>query len=224
MKFVVLTDSTGCPRIFPKSERVDLEDTYPYLLRKEFDTSKFWQLSIGNQISKLLIDNARGYLTNWHPNYIIVGTGINDARPEFLSEKITKNLNFEGKLSFFNKFIKRLYLSPFLIKLFNNHRVSEEQFLKSIISLKNTFKTSKIIWLEIYCHNNYDRDRPGVLKRKNSFNEKIKKILGNDFLEISEEISNNDFYTKDFHHFTKQGHYLIAKKIIEHIKKRQENN
>ena len=60
MKFVVLTDSTGCPRIFPKSERVDLEDTYPYLLRKEFDTSKFWQLSIGNQISKLLIDNARG--------------------------------------------------------------------------------------------------------------------------------------------------------------------
>ena len=64
MKFVILTDSTGSPRIYPKSERVDLDQTYPYLLKKKYNKCKFWQLSLGNQISELLIRSIYLALSN----------------------------------------------------------------------------------------------------------------------------------------------------------------
>ena len=90
MKFVILTDSTGCPRISPKSEKIDLDETYPYLIKKEYNTSKFWQLSVGNQISSLLLDQTRGYLMNWKPDYIIIGAGIVDVRPEAFSKETSE--------------------------------------------------------------------------------------------------------------------------------------
>lgn len=217
MKIVILTDSTGCPRIYPKSERVDLYETYPYLLKKEFSSSKFWQLSIGNQISQLLIDQARGYLIHWKPDYIVLGTGINDVRPEAFSQKVTEVFRFKGRLSILNKLINTILYMPVLINLFRKHRVTEKQFIKSIQSLKNTFKNSNIIWLEISCHNNYEKARPGILKRKNSFNQKIKNVLKGNYIEINNELSKSNFFTKDLHHFTKQGHSFIAKKIINHI-------
>lgn len=219
MKFVILTDSTGCPRISPKSEKIDLDETYPYLIKKEYNTSKFWQLSVGNQISSLLLDQTRGYLMNWKPDYIIIGAGIVDVRPEAFSKETSELFLMKGKLSIFNFLINKILFMPKLIKFFNKHRISETQFLKNIISLKRTFKSARIIWLEISCEENYERSRPGVLLRKKKFNNIIKNIIKEDFIEIEKEISENKFFTKDMHHFTKMGHQLIAKKIINHINK-----
>lgn len=219
MKFVILTDSTGCPRISPKSEIINLEETYPYLLKDYFVDAKFWQLSIGNQTSRLLINQARGYLLNWKPDFIILGTGINDVRLQAFSEQTTNKFLFEGKLSILNKFINKFFLMPLLIKFFKRARVSEREFIKSINSLKNTFKNSKIIWLEISCHNDYEKKRPGALARKKLFNQRIKEIFQNGYLEMNEDIHKKNFFTQDLHHFTKEGHKLIASKIIDHIQK-----
>lgn len=219
MKFIILTDSTGCPRISPKSEIIDLKETYPYLLKDNFVDAKFWQLSIGNQTSQLLINQARGYLLHWKPDFIILGTGINDVRLQAFTEKTTNKFFFEGKLNILNRLMRKFFYMPFLIKFFKRERVSEKEFIKSINSLKNTFKNSKIIWLEISCHNDYEKTRPGVLARKKLFNQKIKEIFQNGFLEMNEDINKKNFFTKDLHHFTKEGHKLIANKIIKLIHK-----
>lgn len=219
MKFVILTDSTGSPRIYPKSERVDLDQTYPYLLKKKYNKCKFWQLSLGNQISELLINQTRGYLLNWKPDYIILGTGINDARPEAFSEEIIKIFKFKGKFSFINRFINKIFYIPSLIRQLNKHRVSKNSFSETIRSLKKTFKESKIIWLEISCHKNYENIRPGVLKRKNEFNKIIKSFVGNNFIKIDHDIYLKNLFSKDLIHFNELGHKLISEKIIEQIEK-----
>ena len=219
MKFVILTDSTGSPRIYPKSERVDLDQTYPYLLKKKYNKCKFWQLSLGNQISELLIDQTRGYLLNWKPDYIILGTGINDARPEAFSEETIKIFKFKGKFSFINRFINKIFFMPSLIRQLNKHRVSKNSFSETIRSLKKTFKESKIIWLEISCHKNYENIRPGVLKRKNKFNKIIKSFVGNNFIKIDHDIYLKNLFSKDLIHFNELGHKLISEKIIKEIEK-----
>ncbi len=219
MKVVILTDSTGSPRIYPKSERVDLDQTYPYLIKKKYDKYKFWQLSLGNQISELLIDQARGYLLNWKPDFIILGTGINDARPEAFSEETIKIFKFKGKLSFLNRFINKFFFLPSLIRYFNQHRVSKKNFSKTIRSLKKTFKDSKIIWLEISCHKDYENIRPGVIRRKSEFNKIIKSFIGSNFIEIDQDIYSKNFFSKDLIHFNDSGHKLISEKIIEKIEK-----
>ena len=219
MKFVILTDSTGSPRIYPKSERVDLDQTYPYLLKKKYNKCKFWQLSLGNQISELLIDQTRGYLLNWKPDYIILGTGINDARPEAFSEETIKIFKFKGKFSFINRFINKIFFMPSLIRQLNKHRVSKNSFSETIRSLKKTFKESKIIWLEISCHKNYENIRPGVLTRKNEFNKIIKSFVGNNFIKIDHDIYLKNLFSKDLIHFNELGHELISEKIIEQIEK-----
>ena len=48
LKILVLTDSAANPRSFPPSMVVQVEETYPYLLRRAFPSAVFYQLSFGN--------------------------------------------------------------------------------------------------------------------------------------------------------------------------------
>ena len=51
LKILVLTDSAANPRSFPASMVVQLEETYPYLLRDAFGRAVFYQLSFGNVVT-----------------------------------------------------------------------------------------------------------------------------------------------------------------------------
>ena len=79
---MILTDSTANPRSFPTSDVTQLEETYPYILREQFNGSTFWQLSYGNVTTEQLISQPISYLNHWEPDVIIMQSGINDCRPE----------------------------------------------------------------------------------------------------------------------------------------------
>ncbi len=81
-KVMILTDSDGNPRSFPPSEVFELEETWPYLLRRHFQDATFWQLSLGEMTTGALTSQPMGYLTHWKPEVIIVQSGINDCKPE----------------------------------------------------------------------------------------------------------------------------------------------
>ena len=89
-KILILTDSIASPRPAPASEETILEETYPYLLRKRFKDTLFYQLSFGNITTEEILSQAIAYLSNWNPDLIIVHSGINDCRPEVL-QKSKKN-------------------------------------------------------------------------------------------------------------------------------------
>ena len=85
-KILIITDSTANPRPFPEKEKTHLEETYPYLIKKEFKNSIFYQLTFGNIETEKLLSQAIGYLSHWKPDFIIVQSGLNDCRPEAFSE------------------------------------------------------------------------------------------------------------------------------------------
>ena len=82
----LVTDSGANPRSFPASAAVQLEETYPYLLRDALPGSTFYQLSFGNIATEDLVSQATAYLTHWRPHFIVVQSGLTDCRPEAFSE------------------------------------------------------------------------------------------------------------------------------------------
>ena len=129
-KMMILTGSDGNPRSFPPSEKVELEETYPYVLRDHFNGSRFWQLSYGNVSTLKLVSQPMGYLSHWKPDIIIVQSGMADCRPEafteFQQEIISK---LSGRI--FSR-IKRYVFHPSLIKRRQVYRVPKKQFRRTL--------------------------------------------------------------------------------------------
>ncbi len=217
-KFIILTDSIGNPRSFPVTEMTKLEETYPYIIRSNFKDSVFWQLSFGNITTEQLIDQAIGYLSNWDPDYIIVQSGINDARPEAFTEfQKTLITRISGRLfSRINQFVN----NPSLIGFRQVSRVRKTSFRKTARKLRLLFEDSRIFWLEICSMDGYERARPGVLKRIADYNKIIEDIYHDDFIRVKEEILNVDGFNADGLHWNNRGHKAVANLLTDIIKKR----
>ena len=75
------------------------------------------------------------------------------------------------------------FINWFSLKYFNKPNSTTNRFLyKKNRQLNNTFKKSKILWLEISCGKDYELSRPGVLELKNLFNKKLIEIYGENLL------------------------------------------
>ena len=216
MKILFLTDSLGLPRIFPEDEILDLEDTYSQIIKKNLPDYDLFQITLTGELCDKIIDQARGYLVNWKPDYIIVGIGINDARPNSISVSLKKNILTN---LFFKINLLKIIFEKFQKKFLNRKSSSLDikVFEKKANQLKNTFRNSKIIWLEIVCGDNYESERPGVLYWKNKFNEKLRKIFGSNFLELNQKFNNKKIFNSDNLHYNKLGHKIISEEILKKI-------
>lgn len=218
IKILILADSASNPRSFPDPEKTTLEETYPYLLREEFSDSTFWQLSFGNITSEELCSQAIGYLSHWKPNIIIVHSGVNDCRPEPLTQFQNRLLNiFTLGLMYRIKFLRNIIYSPYVIKNMSKSRVSVKSFKKTLKRLKLVFSDSKIYWLEIAAHRDYEGDRPGFIKRALSYNELIKEVYQNDMILTCKAIEDVDGFNVDNLHWRKDAHKVVAKTLIRKI-------
>lgn len=220
-KFLILTDSISNPRPFPASEMTQLEETYPYILRSYFKDSVFWQLSFGSITTEQLIDQAAGYLSNWNPDFIIIQSGINDARPEAFTELQKAVISrFSGRL--FSRLSQFVY-NPTLIRFRQVSRVSKKSFRKTARKIKLLFEESKIFWLEICPMDGYESARPGVLKRVVEYNQIVKDIYCDDFIMLKGYLLKAGGFNVDNLHWNKQGHRIVAdiliKKINSHLPK-----
>jgi len=216
-KFMVLTGSDGNPRSFPSAEVVELEETYPYLLRKYFNNVTFWQLSFGGDITaSKLLGQPTAYLTHWHPDIIIVQSGMVDCRPEGFSE-FQKELISQFTWKFFGKIKKYIY-HPEWIRRRQLHRVSPSSFRTTIKRFKLIFPKSKILWLEICAGTKYEDARPGLNRRMVQYNEIIKSVYGDNFIPLQQKMLAVDgFNASDHVHWNKRGHAVAASILIEKI-------
>lgn len=215
MKFLILTESAGNPRSFPAADVTELEETYPYLLRAQFNGSTFWQLSYGNVITEQLCGQAIGYLNHWEPDVIIMHSGLNDCRPEAFSEFQKTVINkFSGR---FFRYIKKYVFHPKLIKHRQKYRVSKRSFRKTLRKFKIIFPQSKIYWLEICAATGYEEIRPGVNKRMEDYNKIIQENYGNDFVPIHQNIDEVKGFNVDKLHWNKNGHKVVADILLEKI-------
>lgn len=209
-KILILTDSGANPRTFPSSEKVALEETYPYLIRNEFPNATFWQLSVGNMTTGFILDQAIGYLTEWNPDWIIVHSGLADCRPEAFSEfqkLIIQKLMWGG--------LRKNIYNPNWIRRRQVFRVTEKRFKRAIKKFKLIFSKSRISWLEIATDQAYEEVRPGVGVRSELFNTILKDVYGGGFLHTSEQLIAHQGFNADGIHLNKKGHAVIAELLLQ---------
>ena len=213
-KILLLTDSAANPRSFPPSMVVKVEETYPYLLRNEFRTATFYQLSFGNITTEDLISQAMSYLSHWEPDYIIVQSGMSDCRPEAFTEAEKAVINrLPGPLG---KMKKYLYL-PSMIKRRQIYRVSKQSFGKTLKKFKIVFSKSRIFWLEICAAPGYEKERPGVGHRMAEFNKLIEEVYGNNIVRLQKRIIEVGGINLDNVHWRASAHRVAAEILIDKI-------
>ncbi len=216
LKIVIVTDSAGNPRSFPASEIVELEQTYPYLLRKYFPNAVVWQLSYGGtQIVKLL-NQPMGYLTHWEPDIIIVQAGLNDCQPIVFTDfqqEIFKRLTGP-----FYKWIRKYIHDPRLIKFRQGYRVSKSSFRKTLRQFKMVFPKSKIYWMEICAGEATEKSCPGWEQRMGEYNHILEEIFKKDLIRIKTALQEvSGFNSQDHMHLNKRGHDVMASILIKTI-------
>ena len=214
-KFLFLTDSAANPRSFPPSMLVNLEETYPYLIRAAFPESTFYQLSFGNIATEDLVSQGIAYLTHWKPDFIIVQSGLADCRPEAFTEAEKAVINRLPN-SLFGRLKKHLY-HPAIIRRRQVHRVSPQSFRKTVKKLKMVFSTSKIFWLEICAGADYEKERPGVRRRMAEYNKILEEVYGDALIRVQDFMLQINGFNRDNIHWIANAHRAAADMLIGRI-------
>lgn len=202
MIVLILTDSLSLPRQY-ENIIVEYQNTYPFLLRKEFESIDFIHIGIGGATIKTLLDQCN-YQKYSNPDLVILQCGIVDCAPRAFNiyeRKITEKLNLIKFLkpytSILRKYRKIQYTKP------NNYK-------KHLISISNMFSKSKVVALEILpASKAYEKKVPGISSEIKRYNEIQREII----TTINNDDFNQNGLLPDLFHLNKDGHHLIFKKI-----------
>ena len=204
-RILVITDSLGLPRK-DSSGNIGLDNTWPYILRNEYEV---FQISLLGETIKYLFDKSLPYSDSYF-DYIIIQSGIVDCSPRAISKRekyLIENIPFVGRIFY-------PLLKKHKIKLREKRDITYtkiEDYKKYIINFKETFKTSKLIFISILPANNeYEKIVPGIQKNILLFNECLKSYAPN-LIEYDLELDN--IYTSDLHHLNVKGNYFLYNKV-----------
>ena len=216
-KILIIGDSNCLPRFSKsKNERLPLEDTYIFMLKKKLKNFVFSEVIWGGITTSMLINYSISYYKQWKPDYIIVHSGVNDVKTQLFSEKTNQRIFKMLKIFNYNqrKFKTNVIYNPSYLKFKNTSKVSATKFFSDAKKLKNNFKKSKIIWIGIHSNRNINKERPNTFSSVSVFNEQLKKLFNKNFID-------NDFkyffFRKDGYHLNHFGHKDLYKKILKFI-------
>ena len=218
-KLLLIGDSNCLPRYnAPDNDIITVEDTYVFHLQKKLKNFDIQVMKIGGITTPELLNYSIPYFTNWKPDFIIVHSGINDTKSQLI--KNNKSQLIYRILSKFNinkKKIKEKFIyNKNLIRFKSTPKVSMEDLRQQVIKFKSLFDNSKILWLEIYSDEKIDQDRPNTSQRINDYNNMLREVLKNSFIEL-QEIKNISNFTSDGFHLNRNGQLLLFEKLIKII-------
>jgi len=228
MRIVIITDSMGLARpwLAKEDERTEYEDTYPYLLRKKYQGK--------NEVEILThwgLDTAdfRHYIyylaTIKRADIVIIHVGINDCSPRVFSKgsrsilvrpwfaKWTRNISvrlIHKYRHIFTRVIRKVY-------------VKKEIFKENLIYIKNDIKkfnsAAEMIAISI-CLSSDELLRRSYGLKKNilTYNEIMKEIFQENYIEINDILNNNSIHISDGIHLKPEVHLMLSDLIDRKIK------
>ena len=142
-KILILGDSNLLPRYHGnQNDTVHIEDNYVYLLKQKLNNYHIECFTIGGVTTPELFNFSIPYFTEWKPDYVIIQSGINDAKSQFVSDKTSYYLY--RLLSFFglNKSIikEKLIYNNKLIKIKSTPKISIVNFENKLRKLDLYFQ------------------------------------------------------------------------------------
>ena len=220
-KILILTDSIGNPQPYLGDDSTSLEQTFPFLIKKDLVDTVFHQITFGHAMSSHLMNEARGYIGTWKPDYVIICSGINDATPTFFSEK---EKNFLFKYTLVNKFgeslkhfIKtKLFYNEKMLWIRSRSRENDKNFSINLKKFIHSFRFSKIFWYEIFFGNERE-EKKDMLKNINHFNQILFNQENINVIKVKNKLKNNSGIAKDHIHLNLIGHNIFAKSFLELI-------
>lgn len=206
MTILFLTDSLSLPRE-GELEKVSYEDTFPFLLTKNFSEHNFIFLGIGGAT---IIDLYRqsAYYSGLKPDLVFLQCGIVDCAPRPFRKIETRIINKLNIRFLFNP-IKNI-----LIRYRNYKFTSLDMYTRTASKFVDVFKCSKFYPIGILpSSEGYEKILPGITESIDKYN----KILSSNSLYINNSDFPLDGFLSDFHHLNKKGHDYIYKKLVSII-------
>jgi hypothetical protein len=216
-KILIIGDSNCLPRYnFDNENTIQLEETYIFHLKNKLKDYHFEQLTLGGISTSELINHAIPYYVNWKPDILLLHTGINDTKSQFVKGLL---LRIVTKVSLLFNFSKReikskILYNPFFLKFYSQSKTDINLFERNLNKIKLLFNESEIFWLEIYSDEKIDMERPNTKKNIELFNSSIKKFFKKNFVELK-ELKDKKYFTKDGYHLNKNGHIKLADLLIK---------
>ncbi|NUM49584.1 MAG: SGNH/GDSL hydrolase family protein [Flavobacteriales bacterium] len=207
-RVVFLTDSLSLPRDVP--EKVSYEETFVYLLKQEYPNIEFIQFAYGGAtISDLR--NQADYLKSFSPNILILQAGIVDCAPRTITRFES---DFISRIPFLSKFIFRI-LKNNASSIRKTRRITytnPRSFEENLKKINSMFNDSRVYAIGILPASlNYERKVPKITSNILLFNEKLKSVFRNNFIDTSD--FDESYVMSDFFHLNKKGHLSIYKKL-----------
>ena len=207
MKILFLTDSLALPR--DKPEKVDFGNTYIELFKKANSDVDVQQLSIGGATINELVKAAK-YYKSFHPDYVVVQSGIVDCAPRALhksEQKLLKRTPFLGK-----KLLGWIASQSTALRKFRKISYTKINHFQTFMGrLKEVFSESKIIAVAIMpASKEYEKIVPGITENIVSYNLVLKQSF-----QVIGGSASLDMVMSDFHHLNEQGHRYIFNELVE---------
>ena len=218
-KLLIIGDSNCLPRYsgFQK-DIIRVDDTYVYKLQKKLENYDIQTMIIGGITTAELLNFTIPYYNAWKPDFVIVHSGINDIKSQFIkNSKANLVYRILSKFNISKKIIKeKIIYNKHLVRMSSKPKVELEDLKQQVIKFKNLFINSNILWLEIYSDEKIDQSRPDTLQRLNKYNKMLKEVLDKNLIKLN-DIKNFSNFTSDGFHLNKKGHLLLFEKLIKII-------
>ena len=207
---VILTDSLGLPRLDPA--RVELEQTWPQLLRAALPGVAIHQVSVGTSTGDDLLTQL-SYVEGFGPSLTIVQAGIVDCAPRAFGRTELALLK-----SFAPGRLLLSFLRPGMIHWLRRTRhlsyASPEEFAKTVARTRKA-TDGRILWLQILGSSTYEDKVPGISRSISRFNAILQDQLGNGFVNL-DCVGDAELAT-DGHHLNVAGHRKVFDTVMKRV-------
>lgn len=216
LKILLIGDSNCLPKFGLPNNNIDIEDIYTFKLQEKLNKHKIEKVIWGGITTKQLTNFAISYYEKWQPDIVIIHSGINDVKKQFISNnlsyyvfKIFSLFNISKK-----KYKNDILYNPNLIKYRGVSKEEIKNFKDQILRIKSSFSKSKIIYIGIHSNKNINNQRPNTFESIINFNKILKEEFRELFIDDSLFSSEHD-YTEDGYHLNKKGQNKLLEKILE---------
>ncbi len=223
LKVLFITDSLGLPRMMPS--KVKGEEVWNSILESELHSLKpnnfkfFKYLKAGLTTSEIKKELETGQILAYEPDVVLLQIGIVDCYPRALKQY---ELLVISKIPIINKIfrylIKRFYSK--IIKFRNISYVSQTEFKKNLIFIKEKYKDVKILAIPIGPANiNFCKKNPLIEKNINIYNSILEEIFGKQYIKNSyHNVDVEKLFLSDNHHLSLYGNQILAANLLKYLK------
>lgn len=209
-RIVLFTDSLAMPRDEP--EITFYEDTYPCLLRMDFEV---FQFSKGGGLMSEFVEQTF-YYNQYRPDIIILQIGIVDCGPRAFS-KLEESIFRSNKVF---RLIRRIISKIGLSKKIRNIRklswTSRKDYRQGCEFFMSKFPNAKVYALSIVPpSDDYEKQVPGISRKIRDYNGILMDVFKQNLIDLSR--IPEDGIMSDHHHLTKQGHRYVYECIMRTI-------